>query len=55
MTSIRRRCLFFELLGEYHNGERLGNQIHQGVIRHIILALAEGDHASPGGFTAVGE
>ena len=30
-----------QLLGEYHDGKCLGDQIHEGVVGHPMLALAE--------------
>lgn len=36
-----------QLLGEHHDGECLGDQIHEGIVGHLVLTLAEGDHTPP--------
>ena len=38
-----------QLLGEHRHRERLGDQIHQGIIGHLMLSLAQCDHTPPGG------
>ena len=40
-------ALILQLLGEHHDGECLGDQIHEGIVGHLVLTLAEGDHTPP--------
>lgn len=42
-------ALVLQLLGKGHHRKCLGDQVHEGVVGHLMLALTQRDHAPPGG------
>ena len=45
--------LIFKLLCENDNRERLGHQVHEGIVGHVIFSFAQGYHPAVGGLAAV--